>query len=176
METFVVITDNCDICCPEFSFTKCYSNIELLAEFDNEYISVINQMELDVPRQDIYVGGNKLKKVADVLLYISTSEYLKKFQMYVYLILSQTILSIPVKVLFNICGNINPDLIVSENGHRTLIKMGNDEISVEKKLIASLPNKDGGIEKKIKFDIFINMNLEKEITIFHINGNNFFDV
>ena len=172
METFVVVvTDNCDIISsPDFSFTKCYSNSELLEEFDDEYVSIINQMELDVPRQDIYEGDNKLKNLEDVLLYISLSKYLKKFQMHVYLMLSQTILSIPVIILFNICGNINPDLVVSENGYRTIIKMSPTQISVEKKLIASMPI-SGEIEKKIEFYIFINTDFEKGNTIFHINGN-----
>ncbi len=172
MELFTLVTENTSIKNPSFSLIKSYFNEDLICEFKTEYAEILHAVSLDFHRVDVYIGEDKANSLADVLCYISTQPYLKAGQVLVYLMMSQIALSIPAILITQIIGNIDQDLVTSENkkGGRIVVEIKSHTIMIQKKLRAVVVAADGEVETKMEFDISFDMDLAVGETLLHIKG------
>ena len=174
MENFTIISKNTNINESEFSFFTYYSNKYLLSQFCKDRKSILCQLNCDFHRTNIYIGESKAKYLRDVFYYIITQPYLKINETLVYLMMTQIIFIIPLKIIVKIISNINKELIPTEDKDgRIMIIIDSHTISVQKKLYASIPNSiTGEIEKKMEFKISFDMDLSIEETLLHIESYN----
>jgi hypothetical protein len=179
MDDFVIITDDKkNIPFVDFLYVKNIDNKDIVSQYIFDKVdnikcvfNIINQMFIDIPREDVYIKDKKIDNIYDILYYIEQN-FLQKNKLLVYFFFTQICFVIPLKILYDMTKNINEDIIITDGG-RNNINIYNNTIIVKKKLNSVLPDyyeKSCEMINFLSFDIIMEVDFVMNTTQLYIES------
>lgn len=125
--------------------------------------NIINQMFLDIPREDIYIHDCINRNKDDILRYV-VNHYDSKDKFMIYFFLTQISFVLPLEIMYKITRGVNDEIVIADNcNSRVEIRMYPGKVIVTKTLQAVFP-KGSVFLKFLKFKVTMDVNTSLGMT------------